>query len=142
MLEIPILFYLLVCIINFIFDKDRIVWFLSFIYFLITIDVQDPIAYFIFEYILQSFLFIIFGLLFYQNKLKMFTCLFLSFLSVINLFCFLYPTLYPSISCLFITITDRIYFETLLLISCAFINMKTRIISFTSILLVMMSYLI
>lgn len=141
MLEIPILFYLFICIINFIIDKARIVWFLVFIYFLLIIKIQDPISYFVLEYTTQSFLFIIIGLLFYESDLKIAICFILSILSVINLFCYMYPLEYPLITNIFIIITDRIYFETLLLISCVFTDLKTKMISLLNIVLIIISYL-
>lgn len=141
MLEIPILFYLFVCIINFIADKARIVWFLTFIYFLLIVKIQDPINYFVVEYIIQCFLFIVIGLLFYESKIKMFICFILSFLSIINLLCYLYPMVYLFVTGSLILVTDRIYFETLLLISCTFRNLKTTIISILNIGLVFISYL-
>ena len=142
MLEIPMLFYLVICIINFIVDKARSVWFLAFIYFMLVIEIQDPINYFILEYLIQSFLFIVFGLLFYENKRKTFICFTLSILSVINLLCYLYPLEFQLITGVFLSITDRVYFETLLLISCVFTNLKTTTVSFMNIGFVSISYLI
>ncbi|UNY40394.1 hypothetical protein KLEP7_gp27 [Pseudaeromonas phage vB_PpeM_ KLEP7] len=141
MSEIPILFYLFICIINFIIDKARIVWFLVFIYFLLIIKIQDPLSYFVLEYTTQSFLFIIIGLLFYESDLKIAICFILSILSIINLLCYMYPLEYPLITNIFITITDRIYFETLLVISCTFTDLKTKITSFINIGLISVSYI-
>lgn len=142
MLEVPILFYLIVCLVNFIFDKARIIWFLAFIYFVINIRTEDSINYFIIEYILQSFILVLFGLLFYENKIKMLICFSLAIISIINLICYLYPALLPVITSIFIQATDRFYFETLLLIPCTFMDIKTTIISFINIGLVIISYLI
>lgn len=142
MLEVPMLIYLVICIINFIVDKARLIWFLAFIYFMLVIKIQDPINYFVLEYMVQSFLFIVFGFLFYENKLKMLICFALSLLSLTNLLCYLYPLEYPFITGTFILITDRVYFETLLLISCVFTNLKTTTVSFINIVFVSISYLV
>lgn len=142
MIEFPILCYLIICLLNIVYDeKNRILWCLFGIY-LITPTPQfflrDAQLFLVYSYITQSLLFIL-TIWFIKDINYHVILLTITSLNLFNLFVFLYPNTYFSITSLFIFTTNRIYFETLLCL----VNYKTnkKILQFMSIFIIGISYI-
>ena len=125
MIEFPIFCYLCVCLINLVYDeKNRLLWCLFGVYLTIptpTLFLQDAQLFLVYNYITQSLLFLFTIWLIKDIKYRI-ILFFITILNLINLFVFLYPFIFPSITSLFIFTTNRIYFETLLCL----VNYKTN----------------
>ena len=142
MIEFPILCYLFVCLINTIYDeKNRLLWCLFGVYLIIptpTLFLQDAQLFLVYNYITQSLLFLFTMWLIKDIKYRI-ILFFITILNLINLFVFLYPFIFPSITSLFIFTTNRIYFETLLCL----VNYKTnkKTLQIVSIFIIGLSYI-
>ena len=141
MIEFPILCYLLICLLNITYDeKNRLLWCLFGIYLIIPTPqffLQDAQLFLVYSYITQSLLFLFTMWLIKDIKYRVILSL-LTSLNLLNLFVFLYPTIFPSLTSLFIFTTNRIYFETLLCL----VNYKTnkKTLQLISILVIGISY--
>lgn len=142
MIEFPILCYLFVCLINTIYDeKNRLLWCLFGIYSIIPtpqIFLQDAQLFLVYNYITQSLLFLLITWFIKDINYRV-ILLTITSLNLVNLFVFLYPSIFPSITSLFIFTTNRIYFETLLCL----VNYKTnkKTLQLLSILIIGISYI-
>lgn len=125
LIEFPILCYLSVCLINLIYDEEnRILWCLYGVFLIIptpNLFLQDAQLYFVYNYIIQSLLFILTSWFIKDTKYKVVLYVVTS-MNLLNLFVFLYPFVFPSLTSLFLFTTNRIYFETLLCL----VNYKTN----------------
>ncbi len=125
MIEFPILCYLLVCLLNITYDeKNRLMWCLFGVYLIIPTPrflLQDAQVFLVYNYIIQSLLFLLTTWLIKDINYRV-MLLTITSLNLVNLFVFLYPSIFPSITSLFIFTTNRIYFETLLCL----VNYKTN----------------
>ncbi len=134
MIEFPILCYLFVCLINIISDeKNGLLWCLFGIYLLLPTPqffLQDAQLFLVYSYITQSLLFILTLWLIKDIKYRIILSL-IMILNLLNLFVFLYPLIFPSITSLFLFTTNRIYFETLLCLTNFKTNKDNKSISLT-----------
>ena len=125
MIEFPILCYLLVCLLNIIYDeKNRLLWCLFGVYLIIPTPqffLQDAQLFLVYTYITQSLLFLL-TTWFIKDINYRVILLTITSLNLVNLFVFLYPFIFPLLSSLFLFTTNRIYFETLLCL----VNYKTN----------------
>lgn len=125
MIEFPILCYLFVCLINIIYDeKNRLLWCLFGIYLTIPIPqvfLQDSQLYLVYNYLTQCCLLIITTFVVFKDILSRVILFSLSLICLVNLFVFLYPQI-TQLTSVFILLSNRIYFETLLCLT----NFKTN----------------
>lgn len=125
MIEFPILCYLFVCLINIIYDeKNRLLWCLFGIYLTIPIPqvfLQDAQLYLVYNYLTQCCLLIITTFVVFKDILSRVILFSLSLICLVNLFVFLYPQI-TQLTSVFILLSNRIYFETLLCLT----NFKTN----------------
>ena len=125
MIEFPILSYLFVCLINTIYDeKNRLLWCLFGIYSIIPtpqIFLQDAQLFLVYNYLTQCCLLIITTFVVFKDILSRVILFSLSLICLVNLFVFLYPQL-TQLTSIFILLSNRIYFETLLCLT----NFKTN----------------
>ena len=142
MIEFPILCYLLICLINIIYDeKNRLLWCLFGVYLIIptpTLFLQDAQLFLVYNYITQSLLFLLTTWSIKDINYRV-ILLTITSLNLVNLFVFLYPFIFPSTTSLFIFTTNRIYFETLLCL----VNYKTnkKTLQLISIFIIGISYI-
>jgi len=142
LIEFPILCYLLICLLNIIYDeKNRLLWWLFGIYLIIPTPqffLQDAQLFLVYNYITQSLLFLFTMWLIKDIRYRVILSL-ITILNLINLFVLLYPTIFPSLTSLFIFTTNRIYFETLLCL----VNYKTnkKTLQLLSIFIIGISYI-
>ncbi len=125
MIEFPILCYLLVCLLNLVYDENnRTLWYLFGIYLTIPTPqffLQDAQLFLVYNYITQSLLFLLTTWFIKEINYRV-ILLTITSLNLVNLFVFLYPFIFSSTTSLFIFTTNRIYFETLLCL----VNYKTN----------------
>ena len=125
MIEFPILCYLFVCLINTIYDeKNRLLWCLFGIYSIIPtpqIFLQDVQLFLVYNYLTQCCLLIITTFVVFKDILSRVILFSLSLICLVNLFVFLYPQI-TQLTSVFILLSNRIYFETLLCLT----NFKTN----------------
>ena len=123
MIEFPILCYLFVCLINIIYDeKNRLLWCLFGIYLTIPqVFLQDSQLYLVYNYLTQCCLLIITTFVVFKDILSRVILFSLSLICLVNLFVFLYPQI-TQLTSVFILLSNRIYFETLLCLT----NFKTN----------------
>ena len=142
MIEFPILCYLLICLLNIIYDeKNRLLWCLFGIYLIIptpTLFLQDAQLFLVYNYLTQCCLLIITTVVVFKDTLSRVILLSLSLLCLVNLFVFLYPQL-TQLTSIFILLSNRIYFETLLCL----VNYKTnkKTLQIISIFIIGISYI-
>jgi hypothetical protein len=117
--------YLCVCLINLVYDENnRLLWCLFGAYLILPTPqffLQDGQLFLVYNYLTQSLLFLFTMWLIKDIKYRIILFLITS-LNLLNLFVFLYPTIFPSLTSLFLFTTNRIYFETLLCL----VNYKTN----------------
>ena len=125
MIEFPILCYLLVCLLNITYDeKNRLLWCLFGVYLIIptpTLFLQDAQLFLVYNYLTQCCLLIITTFVVFKDIISRVILLSLSVMCLGNLFVFLYPQL-TQLTSVFILLSNRIYFETLLCLT----NFKTN----------------
>ena len=125
MIEFPILCYLFVCLINTIYDeKNRLLWCLFGVYLIIptpTLFLQDAQLFLVYNYLTQCCLLIITTFVVFKDILSRVILFSLSLICLVNLFVFLYPQI-TQLTSVFILLSNRIYFETLLCLT----NFKTN----------------
>lgn len=125
MIEFPILCYLLICLLNIIYDeKNRLLWCLFGIYLIIptpTLFLQDAQLFLVYNYLTQCCLLIITTFVVFKDILSRVILFSLSLICLVNLFVFLYPQI-TQLTSVFILLSNRIYFETLLCLT----NFKTN----------------
>src|SRR5574344_2078453 len=96
MLDFTFCIYIILSLFNFIFDKNKSVWVIVFIYFIIKqfISYHDPVQYITTEYVLQIAMLFICAILFSHNDkdIRCIICTVLIIVSFINIFIYLYPT--------------------------------------------------
>ena len=142
MIDFTIFCYLCICLINLVYDENnRLLWYLFGVYLIIPtpqIFLQDAQLFLVYNYITQSLLFLFTMWLIKDIKYRI-ILFFITILNLINLFVFLYPFIFPSITSLFIFTTNRIYFETLLCL----VNYKTnkKTLQIISIFIIGLSYI-
>ena len=134
MIEFPILCYLFVCLINTIYDeKNRLLWCLFGIYLILPTPqffLQDAQLFLVYNYLTQCCLLIITTVVVFKDTLSRVILLSLSLLCLVNLFVFLYPQL-TQLTSVFILLSNRIYFETLLCLTNFKTNKDNKSISLT-----------
>ena len=134
MIEFPILCYLLICLLNIIYDeKNRLLWCLFGIYLIIptpTLFLQDAQLFLVYNYLTQCCLLIITTFVVFKNILSRVILLGLSVMCLVNLFVFLYPQI-TQLTSVFILLSNRIYFETLLCLTNFKTNKDNKSISLT-----------
>lgn len=134
MIEFPILCYLFVCLINIIYDeKNRLLWCLFGIYLTIPIPqvfLQDSQLYLVYNYLTQCCLLIITTFVVFKDILSRVILFSLSLICLVNLFVFLYPQI-TQLTSVFILLSNRIYFETLLCLTNFKTNKDNKSISLT-----------
>ncbi len=125
MISFTVFCYLCVCLINLVYDENnRLLWCLFGIYLIIPtpqVFLQDAQLFLVYNYIIQSLLFILTTWFIKDIKYKVVLYVVTS-MSLLNLFVFLYPFVFPSLTSLFLFTTNRIYFETLFCL----VNYKTN----------------
>lgn len=125
MIEFPILCYLCVCLINLVYDENnRLLWCLFGVYLILPTPqffLQDAQLFLVYNYLTQCCLLIITTVVVFKDTLSRVILLSLSLLCLVNLFVFLYPQL-TQLTSIFILLSNRIYFETLLCLT----NFKTN----------------
>lgn len=142
MISFTVFCYLCVCLINLVYDEDnRLLWCLFGVYLIIPtpqIFLQDSQLYLVYNYITQSLLFLLATWSIKDINYRV-ILLTITSLNLVNLFAFLYPFIFPSITSLFIFTTNRIYFETLLCL----VNYKTnkKTLQIISIFIIGLSYI-
>lgn len=140
-MEFPFLCYLIVCLINLIYDEEnRVLWCLYGIFLTSPTPqflFQDAQLFLIYNYITQTTLFIFTIWLIKDTKYRI-VLLIIAIFNLVNLFVFVYPFILPSLTSVFLFTTNRIYFETLLCL----VNHKTnkKILQILSILIIGISY--
>lgn len=121
MLDFTFCIYIVLSLFNLFFDKNKNIWIIVLLYFVIKqfVFCHDPIQYLLIEYILQIVLLSICALLFSygHNGLRCYICLILVFISFINIFVYLYPSLSEDIFHIFYSLSDRIYYEIVLVLA-------------------------
>ena len=134
MIEFPILCYLLICLLNIIYDeKNRLLWCLFGIYLIIPTPqffLQDAQLFLVYNYLTQCCLLIITTVVVFKDTLSRVILLNLSVMCLVNLFVFLYPQL-TQLTSVFILLSNRIYFETLLCLTNFKTNKDNKSISLT-----------
>ena len=125
MIEFPILCYLLICLLNIVYDeKNRLLWCLFGIYLIIPTPqffLQDAQLFLVYNYLTQCCLLIITTFVVFKDILSRVILFSLSLICLVNLFVFLYPQI-TQLTSIFILLSNRIYFETLLCLT----NFKTN----------------
>ena len=122
-------------------EKNGLLWCLFGIYSIIPtpqIFLQDSQLYLVYNYITQSLLFLLITWFIKDINYRVILFIITSF-NLVNLFVFLYPNIFPSVTLLFIFTTNRIYFETLLCL----VNYKTnkKTLQIISIFIIGLSYI-
>ena len=134
MIEFPILCYLLLCLLNIVYDeKNRLLWCLFGIYLILPTPqffLQDAQLFLVYNYLTQCCLLIITTVVVFKDLLSRIILLSLSLLCLVNLFVFLYPQI-TQLTSVFILLSDRIYFETLLCLTNFKTNKDNKSISLT-----------
>ena len=134
MIEFPILCYLFVCLINTIYDeKNRLLWCLFGVYLIIptpTLFLQDAQLFLVYNYLTQCCLLIITTFVVFKDILSRVILFSLSLICLVNLFVFLYPQI-TQLTSVFILLSNRIYFETLLCLTNFKTNKDNKSISLT-----------
>ena len=142
MIDFTVFCYLCVCLINLVYDENnRLLWCLFGVYLILPTPqffLQDAQLFLVYNYITQSLLFLLTLWLIKDIKYRIILSL-IMILNLLNLFVFLYPFIFPSITSLFIFTTNRIYFETLLCL----VNYKTnkKTLQLLSIFIIGISYI-
>lgn len=117
--------YLCVCLINLIYDENnRLLWCLFGVYLIIptpTLFLQDAQLFLVYNYLTQCCLLIITTFVVFKDILSRVILFSLSLICLVNLFVFLYPQI-TQLTSVFILLSNRIYFETLLCLT----NFKTN----------------
>ena len=134
MIEFPILCYLFVCLINTIYDeKNRLLWCLFGVYLIIptpTLFLQDAQLFLVYNHLTQCCLLIITTVVVFKDTLSRVILFSLSLICLVNLFVFLYPQI-TQLTSVFILLSNRIYFETLLCLTNFKTNKDNKSISLT-----------
>ena len=134
MIAFPILCYFVVCLINIVYDeKNRLMWCLFGIYLILPTPqffLQDAQLFLVYNYLTQCCLLIITTFVVFNDILSRVILLSLSLLCLVNLFVFLYPQL-TQLTSIFILLSNRIYFETLLCLTNFKTNKDNKSISLT-----------
>ncbi len=142
MIEFPILCYLLICLLNIIYDeKNRLLWCLFGVYLILPTPqffLQDAQLFLVYNYLTQCCLLIITTFVVFKDILSRVILFSLSLICLVNLFVFLYPQI-TQLTSVFILLSNRIYFETLLCL----VNYKTnkKTLQLLSIFIIGISYL-
>ena len=126
--------YLCVCLINLVYDENnRLLWRLFGIYLLLPTPqffLQDAQLFLVYNYLTQCYLLIITTVVVFKDLLSRIILLSLSLLCLVNLFVFLYPQI-TQLTSVFILLSNRIYFETLLCLTNFKTNKDNKSISLT-----------
>ena len=134
MIAFPVLCYFVVCLINIVYDeKNRLMWYLFGIYLILPTPqffLQDAQLFLVYNYLTQCCLLIITTVVVFKDTLSRVILLSLSLLCLVNLFVFLYPQL-TQLTSIFILLSNRIYFETLLCLTNFKTNKDNKSISLT-----------
>ena len=133
MISFTVFCYLCVCLINLVYDENnRLLWCLFGTYLLLPtpqVFLQDAQLFLVYNYLTQCCLLIITTVVF-KDLLSRVILLSLSLLCLVNLFAFLYPQL-TQLTSIFILLSNRIYFETLLCLTNFKTNKDNKSISLT-----------
>ena len=125
MIDFTVFCYLCVCLINLVYDENnRLLWCLFGAYLILPTPqffLQDAQLFLVYNYLTQCCLLIITTVVVFKDILSIFIILSLSILCLVNLFVFLYPQI-TQLTSVFILLSNRIYFETMLCLS----NFKTN----------------
>lgn len=125
MISFTVFCYLCVCLINLVYDKNnRLLWCLFGVYLILPTPqffLQDAQLFIVYNYLTQCCLLIITTFVMFKNIISRVILLSLSVICLVNLFVFLYPQL-TQLTSVFILLSNRIYFETLLCL----VNYKTN----------------
>lgn len=125
MIDFTVFCYLCVCLINLVYDENnRLLWCLFGAYLILPTPqffLQDAQLFLVYNYLIQCCLLIITTVVVFKDTLSRVILLSLSLLCLVNLFVFLYPQL-TQLTSVFILLSNRIYFETLLCLA----NFKTN----------------
>ena len=142
MIAFPVLCYFVVCLINIVYDeKNRLMWCLFGIYLILPTPqffLQDAQLFLVYNYLTQCCLLIITTFVVFKDILSRVILFSLSLICLVNLFVFLYPQI-TQLTSVFILLSNRIYFETLLCL----VNYKTnkKTLQLISILIIGISYI-
>ena len=125
MIDFTIFCYLCICLINLVYDENnRLLWCLFGVYLIIptpTLFLQDAQLFLVYNYLTQCCLLIITTFVVFKDILSRVILFSLSLICLVNLFVFLYPQI-TQLTSVFILLSNRIYFETLLCLT----NFKTN----------------
>lgn len=117
--------YLCVCLINLVYDENnRLLWCLFGVYLILPTPqffLQDAQLFLVYNYLTQCCLLIITAFTVFKTVVSRIILLSLSLICLVNLFVFLYPQI-TQLTSVFILLSNRIYFETLLCLT----NFKTN----------------
>ncbi len=142
MIDFTIFCYLCVCLINLVYDENnRLLWCLFGIYLLLPTPqffLQDAQLFLVYNYLTQCCLLIITTFVMFKNIISRVILLSLSLGCLVNLFVFLYPQL-TQLTNIFILLSNRIYFETLLCLTS--FKTKTLLIQIVTCLFITISYI-
>lgn len=134
MISFTMFCYLCVCLINLIYDENnRLLWCLFGVYLLLPTPqffLQEAQLFLVYNYLTQCGLLFITTVVVFKDTLSRVILLSLSLLCLVNLFVFLYPQL-TQMTSVFILLSNRIYFETLLCLTNFKINKDNKSISLT-----------
>lgn len=134
MIAFPILCYFVVCLVNLIYDEEnRLLWCLFGIYLIIPTPqffLQDAQLFLVYNYLTQCCLLIITTFVVFKDILSRVILFSLSLICLVNLFVFLYPQI-TQLTSVFILLSNRIYFETLLCLTNFKTNKDNKSISLT-----------
>ena len=134
MIEFPILCYLLLCLLNIVYDeKNRLLWCLFGVYLILPTPqffLQDAQLFLVYNYLTQCCLLIITTFVVFKDILSRVILFSLSLICLVNLFVFLYPQI-TQLTSVFILLSNRIYFETLLCLTNFKTNKDNKSISLT-----------
>ena len=116
MLTPLIICYILICLLNIIYDNAKLVWLIFIAYLLIPTNYSDPISYIVNEYILQIISFMIMALILvgYKEYTRAYLFGFVTVISCIYLHLFLFVTPYTI---MVYWIQDYVYYELLLVLA-------------------------
>lgn len=134
MISFTVFCYLCVCLINVVYDENnRLLWCLFGIYLLLPTPqffLQDAQLFLVYNYLTQCCLLIITAFTVFKAVVSRIILLSLSLICLVNLFVFLYPQI-TQLTSVFILLSNRIYFETLLCLTNFKTNKDNKSISLT-----------
>ena len=134
MISFTVFCYLWVCLINLVYDENnRLMWCLFGIYLILPTPqffLQDAQLFLVYNYLTQCCLLIITTFVVFKYIIPRVILLSLSVICLVNLFVFLYPQI-TQLTSVFILLSNRIYFETLLCLTNFKTNKDNKSISLT-----------